>query len=112
MAVLAASPAELDRYVRTAARCQRSGDLPPVAGLLAADAPPAGKVTGYYAGSAALVEFLVRWKGDKAFTTFLRDSQRYGTAPALKRQYGFADPAQLEDAWVRGLGASARGQAP
>ena len=109
MAVLASAPAEVDRYLRTAARCRRDGELVPVATLLALTAPPADKVTGFYVGSVSLVEFLVRYKGEKAFTTFLRDGQRYGVPAALKRQYGVADARQLEEMLVRGA-AAARGQ--
>ena len=108
MAVLAASPAEVDRYLRTVPRCRQAGELPPVDALLAAPAPPPDRVTGYYVGSVALVEFLVRWKGDKAFTAFLRDGQRYGPGTALQRQYGVTDARQLDAALA---GAAARGQA-
>lgn len=111
MAVLAASPAELDRYLRTAARCRRTGELLSAAALLELTAPPADRVTGFYVGSVALVEFLVRWKGEKAFTTFLRDGQRYGLASALKRQYGVDDARHLEEVWSRGGASNARGQA-
>lgn len=112
MAVLAASPTEQDRYLRTAIRCHRDGDLVPAGQLLGAAAVPADRVTGWYVGSVSLVDFLVKWKGEKAFTTFLRDSARYGQAQALKRQYGVADVRELDEAWARGALSSARGQAP
>lgn len=112
MAVLAASPVERDRVLRTAARCQRDGDLVPAGQLLELNAPPADRVTGWYAGSAALVEFLVKWKGEKAFTTFLRDIQRYGQASALQRQYGIADLRHLDEMWTRNLRTATRGQTP
>lgn len=112
MAVLAASPTEQDRYLRTAIRCHRDGDLVPAGQLLGATAVPADRVTGWYVGSVSLVDFLVKWKGEKAFTTFLRDSARYGQAQALKRQYGVADVRELDEAWARGALSSARGQAP
>jgi hypothetical protein len=111
MAVLAAAPAEVDRYLRTAARCRKDGELLPVATLLGLTAPPADRVTGFYVGSVALVEFLVRCKGEKAFTTFLRDGQRYGVPDALKRQYGVADARHLDELVARGAAAVARGQA-
>lgn len=101
MAVLAASTMEVDRYLRTLPRCREAGELIPLATLLTLSAPPTDKVTGYYVGSVSLVEFLVRWKGDKAFTTFLRDSHRYGLESAMKRQYGVADAQQLEAAWLQ-----------
>jgi len=101
MAVLAASAQELDRYKRTLPRLQQTRDFLPVETLLGLAAPPADRVTGYYVSSVALVDFLVRWKGDKAFTTFLRDSQRYGLPSALKRQYGVNDGKQLEEMLLR-----------
>lgn len=112
MAALAASPTEQDRYLRTAIRCQREGDLLAVGKLLEMPVPTGDQITGWYVGSVSLVDFLVRWKGDKAFTTFLRDSQRYGQASALKRQYGVSSVQELEEAWNRGAVATSRGQAP
>jgi hypothetical protein len=111
MAVLAATPAEVDRYLRTAARCRREGEMVPVETLLSLSDPPADRVTGFYVGSVMLVEFLVRTKGEKAFLTFLRDSQRYGLASALRRQYGVADPRQLDE-WLSRASSLARGQSP
>ena len=111
MAVLAASPGEVDRYLRTAVKCHRGGELIQLATMLTLAEPPAERVTGFYVGSVSLVEFLTRWKGEKAFTTFLRDSQRYGMGSAMKRQYGVGDAQQLEDVWIRGALSSARGQA-
>ncbi len=112
MAVLAGSSLELDRYRRTLPRLQQSRELMSVEMLLGLAAPPNDRVTGYYVGSVSLVDFLVRWKGDKAFTTFLRDSQRYGLPAALKRQYGVNDAKQLEEMWLRNAGTAARGQQP
>ncbi|MCZ2342510.1 MAG: hypothetical protein LC104_12065 [Bacteroidales bacterium] len=110
MAVLATSAVEVDRYLRTLPRCRESGEWIPLETLLTLPVPPADKVTGYYVGSVSLVEFLVRWKGDKAFTTFLRDSHRYGLESAMKRQYGVADAKQLEATWLQAAGSvSTRG---
>jgi hypothetical protein len=47
------------------------------------------------------VDYLVRIKGEKHFTTFLRDCQRYGSTSALKRQYGIDSPKLLQDAWLK-----------
>jgi hypothetical protein len=109
MAVLATPQAELDRYLRTASRVRQGGESLTVADLLQLNDPPSDRVTGYVVGSTALVEFLVRWKGEKAFTTFLRDSQRYGLEQAMKRQYGY-DARQLNEAL--GRDGATRAQAP
>ena len=99
MAVLASSDAEVGRYLRTLPRCDRDGDLPSVENLLKAIEVPAKGVTGFYVESVSLVDFLVRWQGEKTFTAFVRDSQRYGVESALKRQYGVKDYRQLEETW-------------
>ena len=99
MAVLATSDVEVGRYLRTLPRCDRDGDLPSVESLLKATDIPLKGVTGFYVSSVSLVDFLVRWQGEKTFTAFVRDGQRYGVESALKRQYGVKDYRQLEDAW-------------
>ncbi|MFO0800396.1 MAG: hypothetical protein U0804_23250 [Gemmataceae bacterium] len=102
MAVLAGSPDEVSRYVRTLSRCARAGELLPTAALLElTDFPAADKVTGYLCASVTLVDYLVKLKGEQHFQTFLRDTQRYGTAQALRRQYDLDGPAGLEQAWRR-----------
>jgi hypothetical protein len=104
MAVLAESSAEVERYLRTVSRCDRGGELFPLASLLELTGlPKAERITGFYVESVSLVDFLVRWKKEKAFTTFLRDYQRYGPESALKRQYGVSSPRQLEELWRRDM---------
>ncbi|HXD87775.1 MAG TPA: hypothetical protein VN641_14875 [Urbifossiella sp.] len=102
MAVLAESADEVDRYRRTCVKCGRAGQLFTVAALLEMkEFPAADKITGYYCGSISLVDYLVRLKGEKHFTTFLRDCHRYGSAAAVKRHYDFATPKALQDAWLK-----------
>jgi hypothetical protein len=112
MAVLACSPSELDRYRRTLSRCYRDGELFPVESLLELKGPPAERATGFYVESVSLVAYLVKSKGEKAFTTFLRDSQRYGVAAALKRQYGVSGAKQLGDVWMQSELSVTRAQGP
>ena len=111
MAVLAGSPDEVSRFVRTLPRC--AGELFPVATLMEMkDIPAADRVTGFYCESVTLVDYLVKLKGERHFTLFLRDAQRYGSAKALSQQYGIASPQALEQAWKRASLDVARGQAP
>ena len=112
MAVLACSPAEVERYRRTLAKCYQGGELFPVEALFEMKAPPAERLTGFTVESVSLVAYLVKSKGERAFTAFLRDSQRYGLASALKRQYGMSDAKQLGDAWMQSELSVARAQAP
>ena len=65
------------------------------------DFPAAEKITGFYCGSVSLADYLVKLKGEKHFTLFLRDCQRYGTASALKRQYDLDSPKALQEAWLK-----------
>ncbi len=110
MAALATSPAEVHRVRTTLSRCYANGELYPLDAMLDLKSPPAERLTGFYVGSVSLVDFLVKWKGDKAFTTFLRDSQRYGLPSAMKRQYGVTDAKQLEAVWSRSELTVSRGQ--
>ncbi len=100
MAVLSSPSAEAERCARTLTRCYKNGELFTIAALLDLKNPPKPElVTGFYVESVSLVEHLVKKKGAKAFTMFVRDSQRYGTEKAMERQYGFATIRQLEDDW-------------
>ncbi len=99
MAAVATSDAELGRYLRAVSRCERDGELPGVEALMKATEVPATGATGFHVAGASLVDFLVRWQGEKTFTAFVRDSQRYGAESAIKRQYGAKDLRELEAAW-------------
>lgn len=113
MAVLAGPPDEVDRYLRTLPRCARDGDWFPLAQLLELADYPREKITGFYCQSVSVTEYLIRiGGGERNFTLFLRDCQRYGTAQALRRQYGLDGPEALERAWKRAVLGEGRGQAP
>lgn len=112
MAVLAGSPEEVGRYARTLARCARDGELRPLAALFELTDVPADKLTGFYCQSVSVAEYLIALKGEKHFKLFLNDTQRYGTAQALKRQYGIDGPPALEAAWKRASVDVARAQGP
>ena len=99
MSVMSASDVEVSRHLRTVPRCARNRELLAVSEVLKATEVPTAALTGFYVESVSLVDYLVSLKGEKAFTTFLRDAQRYGTDAALKRQYGLADSRALEESW-------------
>jgi hypothetical protein len=99
MAVLASSDDEVGRYERAAAVAGRTGELFAVADLVAlAGYPPAEKITGFSTAAVTLVEYLVKARGEKAITTFLRDTQRYGVEAALRRNYD-TDAKKLDAGW-------------
>jgi hypothetical protein len=113
MAILAGSPEEAARYTRTLPRCARDGDWFALAQLMEMKDFPAEKITGFYCESVSLTEYLIRVAGgERNFTIFLRDCQRYGTPQALRRQLNIAGPEALEGAWKRSALEVGRAQAP
>jgi hypothetical protein len=112
MAVLAGSPEEAGRFRSTLPRCVRDGEWYGLAQLMEMKEYPADKITGYYCESVSLTDYLIRLRGERDFTIFLRDCQRYGTPQALKRQYGIEGIPALESAWKRSALEVSRGQAP
>jgi hypothetical protein len=113
MAVLACSTDEVGRYSRTLPRCARDGQLFAVAALFELkDFPAAEKITGFYCESVSLVEFLVKLRGERNFTIFLRDTHRYGIASALRKTYDLDGPAALEHTWRERTLTSTRAQSP
>jgi hypothetical protein len=101
MGVLATTDGELSRYLRTMPKVAKSGWIATGKLIVAADTKPDDDVTAFHVQSVSLVEFLVRWQGEKAFTSFLRDAQRYGVESAIQRQYGLRDSKQLETEWKK-----------
>lgn len=112
MAVLSGSAEEAGRYTSTLRRCARDGEWFGLIQLTELKDFPADKITGFYCESVSLTEYLIHMRGERNFTIFLRDCQRYGTAQALKRQYGIDNPQSLEAAWKRSALEVTRGQAP
>ena len=110
MAVLSTSAIEQNRYSRTFARCVDTNSLIAVSTLTQSKVPPADRVTEFYVESASLVSFFVKWKGEREFTTFLREAERYGFSGALTKHYGIKDVQQLETTWKKAALAIARGQ--
>lgn len=95
-----AGSSEVDRYRRTLLKEWQAGRNLPLSQFVELRDCPPSQVTLYCCISVCLVDFLVQKGGsEKNFTLFLRDTQRYGLAAALKRQYGYDSPAALETAW-------------
>jgi hypothetical protein len=102
MAALSESPEGLARYQRAVPPLLRDKKLFAVGAFLDQPAfPEPTSVTAFYAESVSLVAYLVELKGPKAFATFLREAPRRGYARALTAHYGFKDPADLQDRWVK-----------
>lgn len=110
MAVLTSSAAEVERYSRTLHRCARDSEIFGVAALMELKTyPAADRITAFYCQSVSLVQYLVKLRGEKNFTIFLRDSKRYGLSSALKKTYEF-DLAGLEQSWRQQVLSNPRAQ--
>ena len=102
MAALSEAPEGVARYQRAVPGMLRGKKLFAVGPFLDQSSfPDATAVTAFYAESVSLVSFLVERKGPQAFATFLREAPRRGYARALASHYGFKDPADLQDQWVK-----------
>ena len=101
MAVLAGSPDEVSRFVRTLPRCVQRGEWIALAALVEMKDVPGEKVAGFYCESVSVVDYLVKTGGARNFTIFLRDIHRYGVPGALKRNYQIDGPQALEAVWKR-----------
>lgn len=102
MAALSESPEGVARYRRAVPALLHEKKLFAVGPFLdQPNFPEPALVTGFYAESVSLVSFLVELKGPRAFATFLREAPRRGYARALTSHYGFKDPAELQNRWVK-----------
>jgi hypothetical protein len=105
MAVLSASETEQSRYRAALAQCVTAGTLLPVATLATATAVPADRATEFHAGSASVVYFLTKWRGEPEFVNFLRSARRYGPDAALREVYGLDGLTGLETSWKKAVAA-------
>jgi hypothetical protein len=102
MAALSESPERVALYRRAVPDLLKDRKLFAVGPFLERnDFSEPATVTAFYAQSVSLVAYLVELKGPKAFATFLREGPRRGYARALTTYYGFKDPAELQDRWVK-----------
>lgn len=102
MAALAESPEGVARYRRSVPALLKEKKLFAVGPFMErSDFCEPANVTAFYAESVSLVAYLVELKGPKAFATFLREAPRRGYAKALTTYYGFKDPAELQDRWIK-----------
>lgn len=102
MASLSESPEGVARYLRAVPGLLKAKQLFAVGPFLdRSEFPNPAEMTAFYAESVSLVSYLVELKGPKAFTTFLQEGPRRGYAKALATHYGFKDPAELQDRWVK-----------
>jgi tetratricopeptide (TPR) repeat protein len=103
MAVLAESPGQVERYLRTLRTRRQQGQLVPLTQLLGqAEYPDAATITVFYVESVSVVEFLAAEHGPVTFTRFVRDLPN-GIEAALQRHYGIETVDRLEKRWLSAL---------
>lgn len=100
IAILSTTKEEVNRFKAAIPRLLADGQMPRASDILKTTGfPQAERITGFYVASVTLTDYLVSLHGEKAFISFLTDTQRYGIETALKRQYRLT-PAQLDAIWA------------
>jgi tetratricopeptide (TPR) repeat protein len=100
MAVLSEPRDRIDRHLRNLPRCRQENSLFTVRQLLTmVDYPEPRYITGFYAQSVSLVEYLSGLKGPQVFTQFLRDALRVGPEQSLASHYGLRNFEELQQRW-------------
>jgi hypothetical protein len=100
MAVLTEPRDKLALHKKNLARSRQDGQLFAVRDLMElSDYPKPRLIGAFYAQSVSLVDYLTRQRGAVIFSQFLREAQRDGYEPALKKFYHFRNFADLEASW-------------
>lgn len=103
MAVLAETPGQVERYLRTLRSRRQQGQLVPLTQILSqAEYPDAAAITVFYVESVSVVEFLAAERGPATFIRFVRDLPN-GLEAALQRHYGIASVPALQERWLVAL---------
>lgn len=104
MAVLSEPPEKVERHRRNLHHCRQQGQYFSLRQLMElADYPDPRAIPAFYAQSVSLVEFLVRERGPRVFSEFLRQGLQTGYESALEQHYGIRGYAELEQRWLRSL---------
>ena len=101
MAVLTEPRERIDRHFNNLLKCRQAGQLLRLQELVLLEDYPKDPraISGFYAQSVALVDFLTNQRGPQPFTQFLHDGMRDGFEKALQRNYGYRSFADLEQSW-------------
>jgi len=102
MAVLTEPREKVDRHLRNLGRCRHENTIFHVRQLITMpDYPEPRYISGFYAQSVSVVEYLSNLKGPQTFAQFLRDGQKSGYEQALSRHYGFRNFDDLQQRWTQ-----------
>jgi hypothetical protein len=100
IAVLAEPAAEQHRRAEDLRGPLEAGQVFPLSQLMAMEYPEPKDWRLFYAQSVSLTRYLVDQGPPERFIRFVRDSQRVGTAAALRDIYQIEGPSDLHDRWL------------
>jgi hypothetical protein len=100
IAVLAEPPAEQDLRVGELDAPLKAGRLYRLSELTGMEEIDNRRIGLFFAQSVSLTRYLVDQGGPARFIEFVRETQRTGFDPALKRVYKIADGAELQARWL------------
>ncbi len=104
LAVLSEPADKLQRHLRPLPQLLQEGRTMKVDQLLQMEEYPEPRYLGaFYGQSASLVQYLSELRGPRAFTEFVRDSQRQGYEAALQKHYEIRGFADLQQRWQQYL---------
>jgi hypothetical protein len=113
LAVLSEARARPALYTQMLPDARREAQLFRVEVLIKLDDyPDAKKVPLFYAQSISLVDFLVKKAGPVTFTKFIREGLASGYEPAMKKHYGYATFAEMEQDWLQSAFTPSVAKAP
>ena len=100
MAVLSEPRELVERHLGNLSSSQQNGQTLRLSQLVQLnDYPEPRFISGFYAQSVSLVEYLSSLRGPQEFSQFLRDAQREGYEASLNRHFGIRGFTDLEQRW-------------
>jgi hypothetical protein len=113
IAVLSEARARPGLYMQMLPDARREARLMRVKIMLTLDDyPEASQVPLFYAQSISLVDFLVKKAGPVKLTQFIREGLARGYEPAMKKYYGYATFAEMEQDWLQSAFTPSVAKAP
>jgi hypothetical protein len=110
VAVLTEPAEKIQQHRANLAKALQSYKLIPIRELLEMDNyPPPAQIPTFYGQSVALVDFLTKQKGPVVLMQFARDALHSGYESALRKHYGYASIAELQDRFTAYVLADANG---
>src|SRR5262249_42382864 len=100
MAVLTEPPELVERHLRNLSSCRQNGQTLSLRQVMQLnDYPEPRLISGFYAESVSLVDYLSSLRGPQEFARSPHPAQKEGYEPALRRHYSIPSFAELEQRW-------------